>query len=332
MVVHNKSWKRWTPAVEDLVSQAHSLGGLRSAAIVGAQHGFSRSAVKNRLHKLGVRHPANYWTAAEDDQLIELFKTGISAEEIARLIGRGIAGVKRRAYILGLLRGPRFSDKQLEIIRTNYRLVGAKQLAIDLLGSGSKENTLYIYRQAARLHVTQPSRHPQHIKDLVRQLNAMGKSDGEIARTVEYFAGRREAVTAIRRRLGIPAVIPTIEQRSERGRRVRNKQIADGMRDLRAIAHRQFAISYGLPASMPFRAVQILIALAGGPLSIAGLESKDCFPSRLWNGKNTTYIGGLVNEGYVTFIRNRDNSRLYFLSPSTIETLSRAGQAKEVHR
>lgn len=322
--------RRWTAEMDAADRRVYAAGGLR--AVVAAL-GVTRSAAKNRARKLGLRRPARRWTAAEDAAIRTDYASGrATASEIAHRLGRGLAATRRRIARLGVSCGRTYTPAEIEAVRTRYAADGAKALAAELLGSATPENVWRMYRLAERLGVTVPTRHPEWVYDRVRELHARGFNDRQIAGELkDYFPGRndRERVTAIRRRMGLPAIGQTPEQLREIGRRTRAAQIAAGVNP-RDQAFAKFAAKYGLPADLPPRGVEIILALAGGPKTRADLETATgANPSSLWNAVGTTYLSGLADRGLVASAKlpgaaHRGPRRLYFLTAEAMDRLAGA--------
>lgn len=314
----------WTGDMDRLLREAYTADGAQAAADA---LGVTRSAVKNRAHQLGLRRPSPAWTPAEDAVLLNEYAAGVAAPVIAARLGRGIAAVRRRANVLGVISGRWWSPAAVERVRTAYAAVGAKALAIELLGESTPKNVYLVYRLAERLDVTVPIRHPPWVCERVRELHARGMNDRQIARALaDYLPGRndRERVTALRRRLGLPAIKPTAEQKRERGREGRSRQSGDP----RGQAYARLAASYGLPAGTPPRAVEVLLALASGPKTRAELEALGLHPARLWNAEGTSYVAGLVRRGLVATASTgtvRGGRVTYLLTALAMDLLAKGG-------
>lgn len=313
----------WAPERDALLKRVYLADGPAAAA---AALGVSRSAIKNRVQQLGLRRPQRLWTP-EEDQVVRDEYAALGALAVAEKLGQTVAAVRRRANILGV-KSERWDDAAVERVRTAYAAVGARALAAELLGDASTLSVYRIYRLAERLGVTVPVRHPPAVYDRVRELHGRGLNDSQIAREMaDYFPGRhdRERVTAIRRRMKLPAIKQTPEQMRELGRRTRAAQTAAGVNP-REQAFARLATSYGLPADLPPRAVEVVLALTSGPKTLDELEAAGCFPRLTWNALPSSYIGGLGRRGLVSFTRVRGgNRRVYFLTASALDMLAKGG-------
>lgn len=321
--------RRWTEDRDRLLRETYLALGLQAAA---AALGATRSAVKNRVHQLGLRRPDRAWTAQEDAVVRAGYSGLRSAESIALELGRGAPAVRRRAFILGVRCGRLWSQAEIEAVRSGYRDKGCAALAVELLGADTPVTRHAIYGLASKLGVTVPIRHPRWVYDRVRLLHGQGRNDSQIARDprlASYFPGRnnRERVTAIRRRLGLPAIRQTAEQLRELGRRTRAAQDAAGVNP-RDQAFARLAVSYGLPADTAPRAVEIILALVAGPKSQCELKAAGLHPDRLWNAEGTSYAAGLVRRGLVATIplgTNRGPRVLYVLTAAALDLLAKGG-------
>jgi CheY-like chemotaxis protein len=320
-----------------LLAEVYPAGGIRASM---EALGFSRSAVKNRARVLGLRSETiQHWTAQEDQALRELYESGVSMPEIAKVLGRPLQASKGRAVKLGTKSGRSWTPEEIEIVRTRYVIDGAAALAKRLLGDDSPIERYLIYRLAERLGISTPTRHPPEVLERVRTLHAQGMTDGQIAKEMnDYFPGRsdRERVTAIRHRLGLPAIVLSREQRQVIGRKGREKQLAAGF-EPRARRYQEFAARYNLPIETPPRAVEILLSLISGPKTRPQIEEatgKD--PAGIWNALGTSYIGGLERWGFIAITKlpgasNKGPRKLYLLTPAAIDLLAKAGDGKEQH-
>lgn len=323
-----KTWVRWSPGRDALLRESYLAGGLGAAA---AALGVTRSAVKNRVHQLGLRRPARVWTPAEDDALRAGVAAGESIAVAAARLGRGVPAAYRRAAKIGLVSGRRWLPAEVEAVRTRYYTAGCAALAAELLGADTPPNRHAVYALASRLGVAGPVRHPRAVYDRVRELHGRGLNDAAIAREMrDYFPGRndRERVTAVRRRLGLPAIRQTPAQRVEMGRKGRLLQ----GRDPRSAAYARLAGSYGLPPDTPPQAVRIVLALASGPMTLTELEAAGCHPRLTWNAIPTTYVAGLVRRGLVVAVRlathTGDRFR-YMLTAAALDMLAAAGKGAD---
>jgi hypothetical protein len=321
---------RWTPEQDRLLSETYAVGGLRGAV---AALGLSRSAVKNRIQGLGLKHPHRCWTPEEDAILRADYGAGESAVVLAARLDRGVPAVRRRANILGVTSGRLWKPEEVEAVRLGYRDKGCHALAVELLGSGGPVQRHAIYGLASKLGVAVPDRHGREVYDRVRELHGRGMNDGQIAKAMaNFFPGRndRERVAAIRRRMKLPAIKQTPEQMRELGRRTRAAQMAAGVNP-RDQAFAKLAARYGLPPGTPPRAVEILLSLTSGPKNredLKALTGRD--PVSLWNGTGNSYLGELVRRGWIASMKlpgasNRGPRKLYLLTPVAMELLSRPG-------
>lgn len=317
----------WTPERDRVLRVVYPRDGVVAAA---AALGVTRSAVKNRVQQLGLRRPQKWWTPEEDAVVRAEYGAGEAAARIAAKLGRGVPAVKKRARELGVTSGRMYSAAEVEAVRTRYAADGATALARELLGSDDELSVWRVYNLAARLGVTNPVRHPPEVFARVRDLHARGLNDRQIAAAMaDYFPGRndRERVTAIRHRLGLPANKPTAEEQRERGRRTRAAQMAAGVNP-RDRAFARLATRYGLPPDTPPRAVEILLALAGGPKNLDELEAAGCKPRLTWNALPSTYVAGLVRRGLVARLplpTNRGPRAVYSLTAAAMDLLAKGG-------
>lgn len=321
---------RWTKEMDAQLSEIYTSSGL----VVAIQAmGKTRAAVKNRCRFLRLRRPSRNWLPSEDAIVREQYSNGVTAETIARLLGRGVAAVRRRAMILQVPHGTRWTDEEVEAVRSRYKTDGAKALAKELLGKDDNHSVWLVYRLAERLKVSVPLRHSPEVYQRVRELHSLGQTDSEIARSMrDYFPGRgqndRERITAIRRRMKLPAIQLTYEQKKTNGQKGRIKQIESG-ENPRNKAFRQFAEKYGLPGDTPPRAVEILLALASGPKTRSELHQmtgKD--PVSLWNAIGTSYLGGLFLRGLVAKTKldgatNKGDRVMYMLTSQAMDLLAK---------
>lgn len=326
-----KTWRRWTPAMDDRLRDLYPAVGSDAAAALGV----SRSAVKNRAHALGLRRPDRAWAAAELAAVRDGYSAGRPAAAIAAEIGRTEMAVRRQAFKLGVRHGRLWTADEEEAVRTRYGADGAAALARGLLGADDPHSVAMVYRLAARLGVTTPARHPPAVYARVRELHGRGLNDRQIAAAMTGrfpgFNGRndRERVTAVRRRLRLPRVEQTPEERRAMGKAGRDKQMATGVNP-RDGAFARLATRYGLPPDTPPRAVEIVLCLAGGPKSRADIKAatgKD--PIDQWNALTTSYLGGLIRRGLVAATKapgatNRGPRVLYLLTAAGMEALSAA--------
>lgn len=317
--------------MDDRLRGLYPAVGYDAAAALGV----SRSAVKNRVHVLGLRRPDRAWTAAELAAVRDGYAAGRPSSAIAREVGRTEMAVRRQAFKLGVRHGRMWTAEEEEAVRTRYGADGAAALARELLGADDPHSVAMVYRLASRLGAAVPVRHPRAVYDRVRELHARGRNDRQIAAAMfgrfPGFDGRhdRERVTAIRRRLRLPRVEQTPEQRRAMGKAGRDKQTAAGVNP-RDGAFARLATTYGLPPDTPPRAVEIVLCLAGGPKTradIAAATGKD--PIGLWNKLGTSYLGGLVRRGLVAATKapgatNRGPRVLYLLTATAMEMLSAA--------
>jgi hypothetical protein len=235
--------------------------------------------------------------------------------------------------ILGVPHGRRWTKDEIEAVKTRYKTAGAKALAGELLGTTDIHSIMLVYRLAERLKVSVPIRHPKEVYDRIRSLHAAGHNDSKIAKLLKGsfgFNGRgdRERVTAIRRRMHLPAIQMSPEERRAMGQKGRIKQIEAG-ENPRNKAYRLFAEKYGLPGDTPPRAVEILLALASGPKTrddIRQMTGKD--PVGLWNALGTSYLAGLCTKGFVASTKlegakQRGPRALYLLTSQAMDLLSK---------
>lgn len=312
----------WTTERDAILRELYPAAGARAAV---EALGMSRSAVKNRVHQLGLHAPDRTWTAEEDAFLRANYGHGMTAAECAAVLGRGYPATSRRCMKLRLLADRNWTDAEKEIVRTSYASRGGRALAIELLGSADDVNLKSIRHLAFKLGVTVPFRHPPEVYARVRELHGKGLNDRQIADELKHhFPGRndRERVTAIRRRMGLPKI--------EQDHRVigaagRAKQAATGVNP-RDAAFSRFATQYGLPADTPPRAVEILIALASGPKTRIEIENVTGHkPHLIWNAIGTSYLAGLARRGLIAMTRlpvNRGPRTVYTLTPAAIELLA----------
>lgn len=314
--------------MDDRLRGLYPAVGYDAAAALGV----SRAAVKNRAHVLGLRRPARDWTAAELAAVREGYSTGRPAAAIAAELGRTEMAVRRQAFKLGVRHGRLWTAAEEEAVRTRYGAVGAAALARELIGADDPHSVAMVYRLASRLGVTTPARHPPAVYARVRDLHGRGLNDRQIAAAMADLlpgGNRRERVTAIRRRLGLPRVEQTPEQLRDLGRRTNAAQRAAGVNP-RDRAFARLAARYGLPPDTPPRAVEIVLCLAGGPKTradIATATGKD--PIGQWNALKTSYLGGLARRGLVAATKapgatNRGPRVLYLLTAAAMEMLSAA--------
>lgn len=295
--------------------------------------GLSRAAVKNRAFALGLRTPPREWAAAELDLIRREYATGMTAAEIAARLGRGVPAVRRRAHLLGVASGRTWTAAEKEVVRAGYATRGCRALALELLGSAGQLHMRSVYNLAQDLGVTTPVRHPPGVYERVRDLHAGGLNDRQIAaemRDVFRSKNAREQVTSVRSlRLGLPAHRQTYEQRRAMGAAGRAKQIAAGVNP-RDAAFARFAAAYGLPPDTPPRAVEILVCLAAGPRTRAGIRgATGADPVNLWNREGTSYLAGLARRGWVAAApipgaSNRGPRVLYTLTPAAVALLAEA--------
>lgn len=329
----------WTAGLDARLRASFAGGGV-AAAHAALPH-LTRAAVKNRAQQLGLRHPERFWTPDEDAYLREHYgRSGHTAAACARVLGRGVPATQRRVGKLGLLSERTWTAGEREAVRSGYAARGAAALARELLGADDDVSLKAVRHLAFKLGVTTPARHPSHVRARVRELHGRGLNDRQIAAEMaDYFTGRnaREAVTAVRRRLGLP------KQKQDGAALVAKQLAAVGAAhpmELKARAHRAFAARYGLPEGLTVRQVQIVLALAVGPRTKPELQSELGLTSWALNrpkpgsgrpdpGVSGSYLSDLERRGLAVSVRlrtHRGARRRYALTPLALTLLS---QAKE---
>jgi hypothetical protein len=205
------------------------------------------------------------------------------------------------------LAGKPWSKEESGFVKRNYRTLGCKQVA-DRLGRSLRS----VYQHANKLGVNE-------IRDIeamalnrvrIRELNALGWSDGEISEEVGL---NRRTVSEIRVKLGLPC-----NRLHERFRnRVREKTAqqlkAAGLKNLgqvRSERFKQLARDLGWPDTLSLRSVQIIEMLyQRGPMTRRQLAQAIDMP---WKGSKTfsnrrvpgqSYTAELIRSGLVIVLQ-----------------------------
>lgn len=155
-----------------------------------------------------------------------------------------------------------WTAKELDLVRTDYRCLGAVRLAQRL------DRTPDAVRgQAARLGLAKRHRPTAYYEATIHRLHAQGFSDTDIARKVDLS---REAVTYHRRRLGLPNNLTHERQRRKVAAGVRQQCKREGcasLTELRWQVHRVECLRRGWPAANSPRQCDVLDILMTGPMT-----------------------------------------------------------------
>lgn len=325
-------FRYWTEAEDARLRELY--GTTLSVAEIAERIGRTDGACRLRAQVLGLRRPAQGWTATEDVALREGWGK-VRTRELARRLGKSPGAVKQRARRLGLDSGWHYTAADKSLVRELYPTHTAEQIAARVGRSVAS-----VYRLAHRLGLHKHPHWTDEEIDAVSDLNAEGLCDRVIA---ERLGHTLDQVKHIRQRFGWPHY-PDVEAKR---RAVENQRQTLGIRSggqLRRLAYQRFAERNGWPEDVRPREVQILNALAarGVPMSkrelcaAIGMSDRAAFRSgnrRILlsgNGPGGTYTASLAARGLIVRLvragtvveRGKGHSvDLYVLGPAALAIL-----------
>jgi hypothetical protein len=255
--------------------------------IVGIETGGSRR-----------RRPWSEWDVA----FIERYAGIVPLKTIARVLVRDNRDVLDRARVLGRSMRQSWTDHECGVIREKFRKVPAPEIGREL---GRSKTDIYRKARLLGLCVPQRFREPDMIA-FIREKNAAGWSDGEIARSRGID---RHAVAHVRRELRLPCNARSEHVRAKVAQKTREQLAAAGLPSighLRVEAFKKFARDSGWPEDLQNREVQILnLMWDRGPMTRReisdgiGMPWKGIRNSLMGNRKGGSLLATLVRRGLV---------------------------------
>lgn len=210
--------------------------------------------------------------------------------------------------------GRRWTAAEMGLVRELHATHTASQIAARL--PGEPRNAVAIYRLAHRLGLRKWPRWPATVIERVRLLHTEGLNDADIARRMPDVFSDRLQVKHIRHDLlKLPKNVASIQASARRAAQKQSQTLGTSPGgELRALAHRRYAIENGWPEDCRPREVQILNALAarGVPMTrrelcaAIGMADHETFASgkrRILlsgNGPGGTYTATLLRRGLLT--------------------------------
>jgi hypothetical protein len=198
----------------------------------------------------------------------------------------------------------RFTAAEDDFLRRRYGALTPRRCAAALgRPLGSVRGRLDALGIAARIK----PRHPEQLRECVKELNGQGFGDTEIARRL---AIPRKAARGIRERLGLAFPAEAKRRAKARGGKAAVRAHGNIAGRVRVERRRQFVHALGWPADLPRPAALILEALLAGPLTFGQLVAvvgvgarRRCRPflnSKLPGG---SYLAYLQRRGLVFQLR-----------------------------
>jgi hypothetical protein len=292
---------------------------------------------------------AHHWTPEENEVLRREWPTTEDTWALAARLGVTYEQMRWQCLRLHVVRRPRWTEKERQVIRDMYGQEPAAAIAA-VLGRPVKQ----VYDAACTMGLAYTRRTTQDHRDHIRRRNAEGATDAEIAIEIDFS---RNIVSRIRREMGLASNgdprLPAMRSRVSVG--VQRQLLRLGvksMSELKKLGYRRFARDSGWPEDLRPRSVQILnlLAQAGTPLSrlqIAGgigarTEFGKAHAARKLlhsNDPEGGYLAHLTARGLVTTLWHvakahgqvKSRSRnLYTLGPLALDIIIKRAQ-QETH-
>lgn len=228
----------------------------------------------------------------------------------------------------------RWTSEQDDILRSKYKTIPARQLAVELgLKEGAKEGA--IYARACRLGLTEEQSRRvtrQELQTKIEELHPQGYSDAEIA---DLMKVDRHRVGEARNALGLVHNGLSDRHRkriADKTREQLKKTGYDSLSHYRLALWSQWKRSFGWPEELSLRAVQALevfyrlqVPLSRIQLCQAMGVSWKKKTAPLSNKKGGTVLAELASAGFVSQLPKAFQGRsLYFLNPGVKPSDSRS--------
>ncbi len=291
--------------------------------------------MRDRLKKWG----GQAWTGREDALVRRLYGR-IPSRQIGLRLGRSKWSVQHRAKSLGIDAGRCLTPAQRRRVVELYPDHTTREIQ-EIIGrerhGQPADSTIRTIARCAGLRKCR--RYSPRMRERVRQLNAEGLADSQIARRLRIDCVK--SVWKMRTSLGLPRNDATLRKIHRRAYLKQMRVLGHpNLGAMRLELVRRFCRDKGWPEDLGLRHVQILELLGSvsGPLPRVEIARRIGAPipanqrSLLKNGHNSSYLGDLQRLGLVVRLqraltihgRGKGRSRdLYTLAPKALDVIIR---------